>query len=154
MRVPWTSCVWQRGANNNGKIGHKIASFDVTGLTMASALISDYCRKPEFGASSLSFCACFSRKIGPRVPVSRCDLCTSRTDSIRIPTRQSSSRHAAHCQQEVVVECEAVGFVPKWISLTFFNTRPGSACSFLWVRTVALGLCSFSLRMKTAPLRF
>jgi len=42
MRVPWTSCVWQRGiANNNGKIRHKIASFDVTELKTGCALISD-----------------------------------------------------------------------------------------------------------------
>ena len=47
---------------------------------------------------------------------------------IRIPPRQSSSQHAAHCQQEAVVECEAVGFVPKWISLTFFNTGPQDGC--------------------------
>src|SRR5437667_8149836 len=44
-------------------------------------------------------------KIGPRVPVSRCDLCTSRADSLHAETRQ-----VPVCMRPIATRGEAVGF--------------------------------------------
>lgn len=47
----------------------------------------------------------FGEKIGPRVPVSRCDLCTSRADSLHAETRQ-----VPVCMRPIATRGEAVGF--------------------------------------------
>src|SRR5438552_13047181 len=44
-------------------------------------------------------------KIGPRVPVSRCDLCTSRADSLHAETRQ-----VPVSMRPIATRGEAVGF--------------------------------------------